>query len=60
MAAIGHVIVQPHVGFEGKQRRHGSTKKVAGEKRVNKEDEIPERCSSKWWPLEPRRHMAQG
>jgi hypothetical protein len=23
MAAMGHVVVQPHVGFDGKQSRHG-------------------------------------
>jgi hypothetical protein len=34
MAAIGHVVIQPHVGFEGKQRRHGATKKVAGKHTV--------------------------
>jgi hypothetical protein len=41
MAAIGHVAVQPYVGLDGKQRRHGATKnKWRGEKRVTKKTRI--------------------
>ena len=61
------MVVQPHVSFDGKQRRHSATKKsgwrthgVGGEKRVNKEDENPKRCSSKWRPLDPRETHGTG
>jgi hypothetical protein len=70
MTAIGHMVVQPHVGFDGKQRRYGLTKEKwlentwcwggGGEKRVNKDDENPKRCSSKWRPLDPRETHGTG